>query len=382
MRRLGLFSALAGLASLLAAAPPQPQIVRENGRWVKTIRGSVAAQGRLRVNAHGPVTLEGGVSNDLSYTARVSVNARSETEARRLLDLYRIRVDSQGGWTVVTATGGAVLARIALRAPRLGTAVISTSDGAVQATGIDGPLEVDTRAGELSVDRVRGDCKLSTGGGELRAGEIGGTLQGTTGAGAISVKRVGGDAILGTNGGDIVSGQAGGSVRAETGGGDVRIGTAGGSVTAVSGGGRIVVENAKGVVTVRNMAGPVQVGSAAGVRCESGNGGIRVSNIAGPMRVSTSMGSILATLLAGNLAESYLSTGNGDITVLIPSNVGVTIQAQNNMSDTLRRIVSDFREIPVRRQGPWVVAQGSVNGGGPLVQILGMGGTIFIKREK
>jgi len=67
---------------------------------------------------------------------------------------------------------------------------------------------------------------------------------------------------------------------------------------------------------------------------------------------------------------------------LIPSNVGVTIQAQNNMADTLRRIMSDFHEIQARRQGPRVIAEGSVNGGGPLLQISGMGGTIFIRRQQ
>jgi hypothetical protein len=127
---------------------------------------------------------------------------------------------------------------------------------------------------------------------------------------------------------------------------------------------------------VRNMAGPVQVWSSAGVRCDSGSGGIHVSNISGPMRVSTSMGSILANLLGSRLGDSYLATGNGDITVLIPSNVGVMVQAQDNM-----RIVSEFRELMIRRQGPQVIAEGPLNGGGPLLQISGMGGTIFLKRQ-
>jgi hypothetical protein len=52
------------------------------------------------------------------------------------------------------------------------------------------------------------------------------------------------------------------------------------------------------------------------------------------------------------------------------------------MSDTLRRILSDFREIQAHRQGPRVVAEGSVNGGGPLLQISGTGGTIFIRRQQ
>ena len=92
-------------------------------------------------------------------------------------------------------------------------------------------------------------------------------------------------------------------------------------------------------------------------------------------------GSISASLLGSRIAESYLATGNGDITVSIPSNVGVTIQAQNALADTLRRIISDFAAIQPRRQGTRVVAEGAVNGGGPLLQISGTGGTIFIKKQ-
>jgi DUF4097 and DUF4098 domain-containing protein YvlB len=152
-------------------------------------------------------------------------------------------------------------------------------------------------------------------------------------------------------------------------------------VTAISGGGEIVVEKAGGIVTLRNMAGPVTVGSAAGVRCDSGSGGIRLANIAGPIRVATSMGSIVANLMGNRIADSYLATGNGDITVLIPSNVSVTIRAKNSMADTLRRIVSDYPAIQPRRQGTLIVAEGAVNGGGPVMQIAGTGGTIFIKRQ-
>jgi hypothetical protein len=99
------------------------------------------------------------------------------------------------------------------------------------------------------------------------------------------------------------------------------------------------------------------------------------------MRVSTSMGNIMASLVGSHLNDSYLATGSGDITVVIPSNVGVMIQAQNSMADTLRRIVSEFPAVQARRQGTRVVADGAINGGGPLLQISGTGGTIFIKRQ-
>ena len=90
----------------------------------------------------------------------------------------------------------------------------------------------------------------------------------------------------------------------------------------------------------------------------------------------------MASLLAGKLADSFLATGNGDITVYIPSNVGVTVRAQNDMADSTRRIAVDFPGVRVRRQGRLIVAEGPVNGGGPLLQISATVGTIFIRRQQ
>jgi hypothetical protein len=196
------------------------------------------------------------------------------------------------------------------------------------------------------------------------------------------VGTVRGGAVLATEGGDIEATEVGGPVRAQTRGGGIHIARAGGAVTATTGGGRIVVDQANGIVIARNAAGPVQVGAAAGVECESGAGGVRLGNIVGSMRVSTMMGSILANLLGGKPADSFLASGDGDITVLIPSNVGVTIRAQSEMADTIRRIVSEFPGIPVRREGAQIVAEGPVNGGGPLFRISATQGTIFIKRQR
>jgi len=190
-----------------------------------------------------------------------------------------------------------------------------------------------------------------------------------------------GEAVLRTNGGDINALSVGGSARAETGGGTVHLGTINGPVTVINGGGPITVDLATGVVTTRDMAGPVTVREAAGIRCDSANGGITLGKISGPMHVSTAMGSIMANLQGSKLAESYLSTGNGDITVLIPSNVGVRINAENQLADSMRRIVSDFREIQPRLSGMRLQAEGRVNGGGPLLQISTSSGTIFLKRQ-
>jgi len=380
--RLSELFRVAGLLVIPLLAGAQGTVALENGKWTRTFKGTAPAAPRLRVNAHGPVRVSAGTRGNFSYEVKVSVTARSEAAARRLLQQYVLQLQPQSGWFVLTAPGGPVMTHVSIDAPKLHSAVLSTSDGPVQAYGVEGDLQVDTGAGELTVDRIGGDSRLFTGGGDVDVGTIAGALECTTGGGAIRVKNVRGQAVLETNGGDITAGQIGGTVRAETGGGGIHIGNAGGSVTAVSGGGAIVVEKAVGTVTLRNLAGAVQVGSAAGVRCESVSGGISLNKINGPMRVSTTMGNIVANLLGSKLADSFLATGSGDITVLIPSNLGVTIQAQNDRADTLRRITSEYPAVRVWRQGTRLVAQGAVNGGGPLLQITGTGGTIFIKRQK
>lgn len=386
MRQSGLSRPAGVLAGLFVFVPSvllaQRTLSREGDQWVETLTGTAPAAARLRVNCHGPVHLEGGAASEIAYSVKLSVRARNEAAARRLLGRFGVRTMRSGDWSVVTTEGGPVTSILTLQAPRLEAAVISTAEGGVEANGIDGALTADSGAGELKCDRVRGDCRLMTGGGDILVGEAGARLRAATGGGRIAVKSVRGEAALETAGGDIEVGDAGATVRADTAGGSIRVTRAGGSVTASTGGGPIVIGQAGGIVITRNMAGPVQVGAAPGVRSESGTGGVQLSNIAGPIRVSTAIGNIMASLLAGSpLSDSFLATGNGDITVLIPSNLGLTIRAENDLADSIRRIVSDFPGIPVRMMGTQVVAEGPVNGGGPLLRISGTGGTIFIKRQ-
>ncbi len=388
MRRLELFSALAGFA--LAAAPPagngQQQWKREGDSWVRVYSGSIAAAPRLRIAGHGPVTVTAGSGREITYTVTVSVMTPSVQRAQIAVNQQPVRVETNGEWTVLTTPGGIAMATVVLKAPKLAALSVGTTNGAVEAHGVDGVLDVNTGAGEVSCDRVRGDATLVTGGGDIRVGDIGGALRCGTRGGRISVKSVRGQAVLATDGGDIEATQAGGSVEAKTGAGTVHIGSAGGAVNAATGGGEIIVDKSAGLVTAQNLAGPVEVGASAGVRCESHSGAIHVSNVAGAMRVSTSAGSIFASLLtaslaSGRLADSLLATGNGDVTVVIPSNVGVNVRAVNAMTDNMRRIVSDFRQLQARLRGPSLVAEGAINGGGPLLQISAAGGTIFIKKQ-
>ena len=95
--------------------------------------------------------------------------------------------------------------------------------------------------------------------------------------------------------------------------------------------GEIVVGRAGGVVTATTGAGAIRIGPAAGVRATSASGpGPYLTAAAGAISVSTALGSILAALASGaRFQNSSLVAASGDITVMIPSSIALSIMATN-----------------------------------------------------
>src|ERR1700683_3155615 len=191
VRGVGGLAAIALLSLAILSSPifAQQPLKHEGDSRVRTYTGSIPATARLRVNGHGPVTLTAGVGREIGYTVKVSVMARTEAEARRMLDRESIHAEVHGDSAVLTTPGGAAMSTTVIRAPHLFLASIGTTNGAVEVRGVDGSLDVDSGGGALTCDRVRGDCKLITGGGDIHVGEVGGQLRWGTGGGHLTVKR-------------------------------------------------------------------------------------------------------------------------------------------------------------------------------------------------
>jgi len=374
------------LGCLGIALGAEPTLTREGSYWVETRSRAepLAPSTRVRINSRGPVTLTGDSRPECAYSLKIRVKARGEAEARRLTKAFAVRFSRQAGYAVLTVQRGDGMVDLQVKLPRTSPEVtIVSTEGALEFYDLDGSVRAETGGGEIKCDRIRGEVVARTAGGDITLGKIGGAVHCATAGGKIGAGVIGGEATLETGGGDIAAQQVAGLLHVATMAGSIQIRRAGSAVIASTGGGPINVIQAGGVVTAKNSGGTVQVGRAEGVRCENAAGGVKLDNISGSVRVTTAIGSIIAGLLAGKpMADSFLSTGSGDITVFIPSNVGVTVRAQNELADSIRRIVSDFPGISVRVQGGQVVAEGPVNGGGPILRISGTGGTIFIKRQQ
>lgn len=380
------------IVAAIALAQDAP-IRREGAHWIQVVTGylQIPSDCKLRVENRGPITLRGLAEDQVAYTVRKRVRARSEAEARSLLNAAAVRASLRNGVANITfnqRARSAVLAEMEIRSRGdLQLASLDTLGGDIQIYDIRGAVQAESGGGLIQMDRIGADVAAKTGGGEIRLGSIGGSIRCFSAGGSIQVDRAGKESWLETAGGDIFVRESGGPLHTLTAGGNIQVQRAASSVSARTSGGRIEVLQANGIVLADNSGGSIQVGSAPGVRLASTGGSIRLRGSSGSLRAISDVGSILAELLSSNpLQDSILSTGSGDITVYIPSNLALTIQALNE-NGSAGRIVSEFSEIMVRRQAAQaaprrgVMAEGALNGGGPVLRLTSTGGTIYLKRQ-
>jgi len=134
--------------------------------------------------------------------------------------------------------------------------------------------------------------------------------------------------------------------------------------------------------------GTLKVLSASGpIKGETGSGNIELWGVPSA-HVETGSGAITAKFVRGNsgTGSSILETGVGDITVYLVSNVNLTVHASIEAANG-QQIVSDFPDIKVSSEGgQWgpklVSAEGSVNGGGPVLKVRTTMGNIYFRRAQ
>ena len=375
-------------ASLLAQ---DVQMVREGAYWVRTETGPVgmAPMRALKVTTRGHVIVRGSQNEQVVYKLVERVKARSADEAHLLFGSSITKTSSSNGmtsWMVAALAHESVITQLDISVPRrLPGVILDVRPGDVEVYDLDGNVRVETSAGMIHGDRIRGSVDSRTGGGEIRMGKIGGAVRCISEAGSIFVENAGAEALCQTAGGEIQIHEANGPLTLSTEGGNIQVDKAAGTVEAHTGEGVIEVFQAGGVVLADTRGGSIQIGSAQGVKCQSAAGAIRVKSGSGPLRLQTAMGSILAELLAGaRVEDSSLVAGSGDITVLIPSNLALSVLARNDTGGN-PRIISDFSELHAKtaamRRQP-LVFEGSINGGGPLLTLDTSGGIIYVRKLK
>lgn len=333
---------------------------------------------RVRVRAAGRLKVISANRRDVGY-ALAGASAPADVKAT-----------VKGGWCVIVVSSGDRFSSSELLVTLPRTVQLTHLDsrsGSISARFLSGDVVATTNAGNIEMDEIGGDVNARSGGGQMVFGTVSGSLRCMSGGGTIQARKIGKEGVLETAGGEIRVDDAGSWLRLST-SGNIHVGRVAQSVFAYTAAGLIEVERAGGMVTAETGSGSIQINGARGVRCESAAGSIRLKHVSGGVRAAAAAGNVTVSLAAGQTLEnSFLASGNGDVTVFVPSNSAVTVKAMNETPGSSGGVVSDFPEIqrlPARVGRPMgpVVAQGNLNGGGPVLLLSTTGGAISIKRQK
>lgn len=374
---------------MVALVADDAQMTREGAWWVHTESGVATAAPVVKLSTHGTIVIRGGSGDQIQYKLIERVRARDGLTARKMIGSNTVSLKSSGktlNLVIAPTVQPRVMTELQVTMPRgVSALAIDTQSGDIDASDLECNLNADTTVGQIRCDRIRGFVDSKTGGGEIHVGKVGGPVRCVSAAGSISVDSAGGEAICQTASGEIQVHDAVGQLTLETDGGNIQVDRAGAGVEARTGQGVIEIGQAGGVVVADTRGGAIQVGSARGVKCQSAAGTIRVKTLSGPLNLQTMTGSILAELLAGaRIENASLIAGSGDITVMIPSNVALSLVARNDSGGN-PRIVSDFSELRPKTftvSRPQLVYEGSINGGGPLMTINTGSGIIYVRKLK
>jgi DUF4097 and DUF4098 domain-containing protein YvlB len=373
----------------------QGSVQKEGGNWTSIANGSLAGVHNLHIKVEaGAVRVEGGSNQGISYVIRNKSYESSEDRARRQFESYKISSYVRGdtAWIVGEWEGGSphkFSSDVSVTVPRnMELVKIETEGGEVVTTGISGRLEAQTGGGPIHLDDIGGSISVETGGGAIDVGKVGSDLTLRTGGGAIHIGSAKGKVMAESGGGDLVlvSGSQGASL--QTGAGTIHVDKCTGEVKAETAGGAIELGEISGDVTTETGGGSIKVNSAGGpVKAETGGGGIELWGVPSA-HVQTGAGPIIAKFVAsrGQRSDSMLETGVGDITIYLVPNINLTVRASIEAS-TGHSIKSDFPEIRVSSEGgQWgpkqVSAEGSLNGGGPVLKLRTSMGNIYIRRAQ
>ncbi len=390
LNKLGLLVAL--LATMCYAQ--QGSVQREGNYWTNVVNGSLSGVRNLHVKVEvGAVRVQGGSSQGISYIIRDKSYEGSEDRARHQFEAYKINAYVRGdqAWIVGEWEGGRphkFSSEVTVSVPRdMELVKIETDGGEIVTTGISGRLEAESGGGGIHLDDIGGAISAETGGGSVDVGNVGGELNVRTGGGSIHIGSAKGKVSAESGGGNVVlvSGSQGASL--QTGGGSIQVDKCTGKVNAETGGGSIELGEVGGEATMETGGGSLKLTSATGlVKAQTGGGSIELYGVPAA-HVETGAGAITAKFIASPAAtDSELETGVGDITVYLASNMHVTVRASIEAASG-HHINSDFSEFRVSSEGgQWgpklVSAEGSLNGGGPVLKLRTTMGNINIRRAQ
>jgi DUF4097 and DUF4098 domain-containing protein YvlB len=360
-------------------------------RVTQDLSGSVPTHEGQRVRlstALGSIVIHTQNADRVDYRIHLEADA-SQKGAQQLLKSFGVSVKPIPDGVLLNAEApgkhwtGRLWATVELQIPKNVNLEVSTGGGNIDAPEIQGHVTLSTAGGNITTGAIGGPARLKTGGGNIMANSVAGELYASTGGGHIVIGSIAGNATLHTSGGHIRVASVQGTARFETGGGNITLGHSGADLTASTDGGEIQVGEAAGLVRARTNGGGIRVVRMVGpTDLETGGGSIYLTQVDSPVKASTSSGGITAWFVAPPKPSGTcdLQSSDGDITVHLPRQLAVTIDAQVENGNQHRVIIDPAFPLKVSyddsSKAHPVRAEGALNGGGELLRLRTLAGNI------
>lgn len=347
---------------------------------------------RLRLDLDlGNVIIKTTNTGKIDYNVRLEVNS-AEKDAHRLLRNFAVSAHETPdgvyfrGRTFAHQSSGRLWVTVELNIPRNYNVDVVTGGGNIESQDVNGRVSLITSGGSIVAGNIGGTAHLETAGGHLTVKDVAGDLFAVSGGGHITTGAISGSANLHTNGGHIHAQSIHGPAHLSTGGGNISVQHSDSELVAETVGGQIEVGETSGLVKAKNGGGSIHVVRVSGpTNLETSGGSIYLTEVDSAVRASTSTGGITAWFVtpAKQPTQCELQSSGGDIVVYIPRELPVTIDAQVQSGDEHQlsfdpAFNTTFRHNDSQHGGASVSAQGSLNGGGEVIHLRTIDGTIRV----
>jgi DUF4097 and DUF4098 domain-containing protein YvlB len=387
---------MVGLAigiSAAGVAADSDELKKRGSHYVHIIDRTfdVKPGGVLHIDApNGSIEVETWNKNEVHVRVERKIRTRDEEDARELIEDYPTTVEMKGNdvWINTESSGWRhdddIEGSYRVTVPVKFNVDLSTAGGSIKIDDLDGDALAKTAGGSIDVGDVTGEVDVKTAGGSIDVASGGAMTRAKTAGGSIDIGEANGNVVAETAGGSISVDRAVGSIEAETAGGSIILGPSGGDVDASTAGGSIRIDECEGAVKASTAGGSIKVdGSAGPVNVSTSGGSLTVMGAKAGVIAGTSGGSIKVELdvAKGVDATSDLETSGGDITIYIPEDLALSIDARIDRTRDRYEISSDF-PMEVEYTGRKAKARLDLNGGGDKIRLRTSQGDIFIKKLK
>jgi len=219
--------------------------------------------------------------------------------------------------------------------------------------------------GSIRIDAVHGRLELRTGDGSIRANDVGGQVVLDTHDGSVVLDGVDGDVDLSTGDGSVTVSGKPGALRLKTGDGSITLRADQGTQMKDD----WSVTTGDGAVTLEGVDGDVDI--------ETGDGSVSVAGKLGTVKIHTGDGAISLHAESGTPMKDdwSMSTGDGSVTVSLPSDFAAEIDAHTG-DGTIR---SDLKISGDDSDSERRSLRGKIGSGGRVLRIRTSDGGIRLK---